>query len=472
MKPGYYLWEPFGDHYLITNDLGRYAFLSHEDFNALSSGQMTDGAECAQMLEERGFVYRGDTEIFVGHWANELTSMKRCLFTATQLFILVLTTACNQRCVYCQAGDSGNVVFMSKETARKAIDIAASAPVDFATIEFQGGEPTLNPEVLKDAVLYAKEVFRTKGKHVNFALATNLTGCNAGLLSWLSREGVHISTSLDGPQVLHNLNRPLAGGEDSYARFLQGVRMYNDACAQSGVCAPISAIQTTTRYSFAYAKQIIDEYVRQDIKRLYIRPLTPLGCARDRWAEIGYSPDEYLEFYRQILSYMIELCLAGTDVREITASLYLRRILMHESVAHTEYRSPCGAGIGQMAVNCDGKIYTCDEARMLANMGDDAFLLGTVDNSYQELIQSPVAHAVCVSSCIEALPICSDCAFSPFCAVCPVVNYGLEGDIISHDVGNYRCAIAKGILRMLFEIIQRNDPTEMDVLWKWAEEQE
>ena len=319
---------------------------------------------------------------------------------------------------------------------------------------------------------FSIDPFHAKGKRVHFALATNLTGCDRELLSWLSRESVHISTSLDGPQVLHNQNRPLAGLKDSYVRYLQGVKTYGDACVQNGVCAPISAIQTTTRYSLSYAKQIVDEYVRQGIRQLYIRPLTPLGCAKDRWAEIGYSPEEYLEFYRQILLYMIELCLAGTDVREITTSLYLRRILMHQSVAHTEHRSPCGGGIGQMAVNCDGRVYTCDEARMLANMGDNTFLLGTVNNSYQELIQSPVTHAVCVSSCVEALPLCSDCAYSPFCATCPVVNYGLERDIISHDAGNYRCAIAKGTLRTLFEIIQRNDPKEMNVLWKWAEEQE
>ena len=68
--------------------------------------------------------------------------------------------------------------------------------------------------------------------------------------------------------------------------------------------------------------------------------------------------------------------------------------------------------------------------------------------------------------------LCSDCDYCLFCAICPVVNYGLEGDIVSRDASNIHCAIAKGTRRMLFEIIRRSDPKEMNVLWKSAEEQE
>ena len=129
----------------------------------------------------------------------------------------------------------------------------------------------------------------------------------------------------------------------------------------------------------------------------------------------------------------MEKCRNGIYVSEATASIYLKRILNNEAVGHTEFRSPCGAACGQIAINFDGNIYTCDEGRMLANMGDDIFCLGSVDNTYRELMKSPVAHAVCTASCAEALPICCDCVYLPYCSVCPVVNYGLEGDLIPRD---------------------------------------
>jgi MoaA/NifB/PqqE/SkfB family radical SAM enzyme len=53
--------------------------------------------------------------------------MKACLLTSTQLFILALTTACNQHCVYCQAGEVNRFISMSKDICQKAIDVAAES---------------------------------------------------------------------------------------------------------------------------------------------------------------------------------------------------------------------------------------------------------------------------------------------------------------------------------------------------------
>ena len=121
-----------------------------------------------------------------------------------------------------------------------------------------------------------------------------------------------------------------------------------------------------------------------------------------------------------------------------------------------------------MAVNFDGNIYTCDEGRMLANMGDEIFRLGSVDNTYRELMLSPAAHAVCTASCVEALPICCECVYSPYCSVCPMVTYGLEGDLLHRDEREYKCVIAKGILTHIFSVIHRNNPEEMEILRRWA----
>lgn len=459
-------WSRKEDHILITNDLGRFFFLKNEEFSSLLNGTMSEETELYQALEDSGFVYR-DAEQYVANYAENMACMKQCLLIGTQLLILVLTDACNQRCVYCQAG-TGHAALTSIDICKKAIDMAVQSPVTRMTIEFQGGEPTLNPEALHFSVPYAKKVFSEHGKTVDFAIVTNLTDCNEELLQWLIAEDVHISTSLDGHKALHDINRPLASKRSSYDAWKHGVSVYRSLCEAQGKNPCVGAIQTTTRESLKYADEIIDEYISNGIDHLYIRPLTPLGCAREKWDTIGYTADEYIQFYKRIINNLLNRCRNGEMVYEATASIYLTRILNNSSVGHTEFRSPCGAGTGQMAINYDGKVYTCDEGRMVANMGDDIFCLGTIDNSYQELIKSPAAHAVCTASCVESLPFCSDCAYSPYCATCPVVNYGIEGDLISHDENSYRCQIARGIMDFLFTIIRCADEQTMEILQSWA----
>lgn len=464
---GYFNFECKNDVYLLTNDMGHFVHINTEIFNSLMEHSLDNASEAYKELMDKGFIYES-RDNYIATFSPHLNCMKECAFRSTQLMIIVLTDACNQRCCYCQAGEV-HTSMTSIDTCKKAIDIAVQSPVGRMTIEFQGGEPSINKEALLFSVPYAKKLFEEHGKKVDFAIVSNLTNPDPDLIDWLVKENVHISTSLDGPRELHNLNRPLATNESSYDAWQRGIKLYKECGFRHGQKIQISAIQTTTRQTLAFGNQLIDEYLQNGMNNLYVRPLTPLGCAKERWDEIGYSPEEYLHFYTALIDEMIERNKNGIEVYETTAAIYLRRILYNESVGHTEFRSPCGAAIGQMAVNYDGCVYTCDEGRMVANMGDTAFQLGTVDNTYQELITSPVAHTICTSSCIEGLPFCSDCVYSPYCATCPVVNYGIEADLMSHDVHSYRCQIAKGIIGHLFSKIRENDPKTMQILYKWAE---
>lgn len=461
----FYRWEQYGDKVLLTNEMGYYSFLETQNFQAFVDGDLDGETAIFQELKEKGFLYTGDKNAYVRSREGAYADMKSCLFAATELFILVLTYSCNQKCVYCQAGAIPESRNMTKDICKKAIDIAVQSPVNHVTIEFQGGEPTLNREVLQFAVSYAKKKFYEAGKKVRFEIVTNLTGAGVDILRWLHDEGVHISTSLDGPKFVHDYNRPMVSGDGSYDQWENKVEEVKAIYEIDR----IGAIETTTKAVLEYPDELIETYIQHGMDSIYVRPLTPLGYARKAWDQIGYTPEEYLDFYRKLVLRMIELCQQGIYISETTASIYLRRILLHESVRHTEHRSPCGAAVGQMAFNYDGKVYTCDEGRMLANMGDDNFCLGSVENNYRELITSPVAHAVCVASCIETLPFCVDCVYAPYCAACPVVTYGLEGDLISHEKRNYRCAISKGILGFLFELLEQNDEEINKILLQWAE---
>ena len=107
---------------------------------------------------------------------------------------------------------------------------------------------------------------------------------------------------------------------------------------------------------------------------------------------------------------------------------------------------------------------------MVSEMGDKAFRLGTVDNTYDEIIESPVCKATQAASVIESLPDCSDCVYQPYCGVCPVVTYAMDGDIFPRGPKGYRCRVYKGIQDMLFEYIKEADPVIMDIFSSWVEE--
>ncbi|MEI3438353.1 MAG: SPASM domain-containing protein [Blautia sp.] len=90
---------------------------------------------------------------------------------------------------------------------------------------------------------------------------------------------------------------------------------------------------------------------------------------------------------------MIELNKQGKNIVEGHAKMFLTKIFCHDAGNYMELRSPCGGSIGQLAYYYNGKIYSCDEARMLAEMGDDSFCLGNVfEDDYQSIMQSPVVE--------------------------------------------------------------------------------
>ena len=159
---------------------------------------------------------------------------------------------------------------------------------------------------------------------------------------------------------------------------------------------------------------------------------------------------------------------SGRLMREDHATILLKRI-QGSPLNYMELRSPCGGGVGQLAYYCDGTVFTCDEARMFYEMGNSAFCLGNVRQSqYKDLVSTRVCRSVCSSSVLESLPSCSDCVYQPYCGTCPVVNYALYDDIIERKPNSYRCAIYKGILDILFNLIQKNDQSILHIFASWT----
>lgn len=457
---GSFRYKPFKDHFLLTNDAGRYAFLSKECFQQFVSGGMDSESETWAMLEKRLFCSNESRETYLQDAINAVRDNRAYLFSPTSLFIFAITNQCNNRCVYCQADGCATASRMSVETAGKAIDRMCEAPSRNLTIEFQGGEPLLNWETIKYVVTTAKEKLRDK--KVDFTIVSNLSLLTEEMVDFIVENNISVSTSLDGPEGLHDLNRPRLDGQGSYNAMMRGLAMLRARGLEVG------AIQTTTKASLPYAKEIVNEYARLGFSSVFLRPLTRLGAASRRWHEIGYTPEEFVRFYREGISAILDLNRNGTPFFESHASIFLSKILFGYSPNYMELRSPCGAAIGQIAFAPNGDVYTCDEGRMLAEMGDNAFRLGNVvDSGYSDWLDSSVCKAVCSASLLETLPGCCDCVYQPYCGVCPIVNYALEGSLISTHPNNDRCEVYRGMLDTLFTYLLEADETTLEYLHNW-----
>lgn len=458
----YFNFKEFDNTILITNDFGRYQFLDKEEFKRFFFETIHEGEDLFLRLKNDLFIIDEPTDIFSQEEYLHLRESKKYLLTGPVLHIFVLTNRCNASCRYCQANtlDASNHGDMKIQIAKKAVDIALDSPEQRLTFEFQGGEPLLNFPVIKFIVEYSQE---NKGnKTIDYTIVSNLSVMTKDILEYLLRNKVSIGTSLDGNEWLHNANRPLKNGDNSFELVKKWIRV----CCESGI--EIGAIQTTSRESISQYKEIIDTYVELGIQNVFIRPLTPLGYAQARWEEIGYSPEEFIEFYGNCLQYILELNSKGVNVRESHAGIFLSKIIRGKGINYMELRSPCGASIGQLAYNYDGQIYTCDEGRMLAAMGDNSFCLGDVLNTkYDDLIENPVSKATCIASTLESIPSCCDCVYAPYCGVCPVINYALDGDIFSKQTNNYRCKVYKGMLDKIFAILMGKPPKEIEILKTW-----
>lgn len=460
----YYRCHPMDGQYLITNEAGFYSFLSEEQYDRFCHDEPVGDADKEQELEERFFVISGSTKDFGDRYLYPLRNSREYLFHCTSLHIFVLTTACNMQCVYCQARSGYETSYgkMSAATAKKAVEFALQSPERHLTFEFQGGEPLLNWETLQHIVEYTEE---HKGRHeIDYNVVTNLSLLTPDRLEFLMAHKVGISTSLDGNPYVHNSNRPYVDGSETYETVLARIHWLQEQHVDVG------AIETTTRLGLQYPKELIETYRAANLPAVFIRPLTPLGYAVNNWDKIGYTADEFLIFYKACLDEIIEVNRQGTYMREGHAAVFLRKILRQEGDNYMELRSPCGGVTGQLAYFYNGDIYTCDEGRMLGEMGDNLFRIGNVDRDvFDRVICSSACQALMTSSCLESIPECADCAYLPYCGTCPVLNYSEYGDLYPSRPGGYKCQLYKGMLDILFVYISRNDEEVNAIFRSWIE---
>ena len=422
-------------------------------------------------LIEKSFIFEDSEEIFISESASKLRKLSAPLFIGTTLHIFVVTLQCTQKCIYCQAAqDSKEPTSMQESTVDAAVDIVMQSPSRHLTIEFQGGEPLLNFSIIRKIIERVELLAPKFDKKYSFVLINNFTAMTDEKFSYLLKHNVSICTSLDGPKALHDKNRPYLKSSFDEVKFWS--KKINHIYKEKNIQKKINALPTITKYSLRYPDEIVNTYVDLGFSSLSVRYLSPFGRAQQDWLTIGYSAEEFIEFYQKILNKIIEINLGGVSFQESFAAMLVRKAIAKQPVNFMELRSPCGAAIGQIAYDWNGDIYTCDEGRMLGITKDYSFRIGNVfENSYTDCLKSDVTSMVVTASCIESHPDCSDCIYSPFCGICPIYNYTQHKSLFGDMPSDYRCNILKGMFNNVFNLLTSEEESVRNIVSSWANTQ-
>lgn len=395
-------------------------------------------------------------------YASRLKLKKGFMDDGTALHIFVLTLRCNQNCTYCQAtsrDENAQRCSMTKEMMANAVTLMFHSPSKHLTMEFQGGEPSLEPDLIKYGIEKAEEINLTEKRKITYVLCTNCRNLTTEVLEICKKYNVQISTSLDGPDFIHNTNR---GKADSYQKTISGINKARNFLGKGKV----AALMTTSELSLDYPKEIVDEYVKNGFDGMFLRALNPYGLASENDDWRCYN-NRFIDFYKNALNYIIELNQNGTFFREEYATIILRKILTPYTTGFVDLQSPAGIINSVLIYNYDGYVYASDESRMLAEKGDYTFRLGKLSDKYEDIIYGEKVRRIAKIWSNEVLAECSNCPFRVYCGADPVRNHSTQGDMYGFRPSSLFCKKNKAIIEYIISLIAHRESEVMPIFKSW-----
>ncbi|NLN98285.1 MAG: thioether cross-link-forming SCIFF peptide maturase [Eubacteriaceae bacterium] len=281
---------------------------------------------------------------------------------------------CNLKCDYCFAsqGDfKGERSLMSLEVGKKAIDfvIEASKHRKNIEIDFFGGEPLMNFDVVKGIVDYARKREKETGKRFNFTMTTNGVLLDQEKRDYLNDTMQNVVLSLDGRKEVHDRVRKTLNDKGSYDVISENIL----AMVKERGDKEYYVRGTYTKYNMDFSEDVTF-LAEQGIREISIEPVV---AKKDQdYAILKEDLPRILEEYDILLDKMI------ADYREQPEGSYrFFHYLLDLSNGPCVYKrlSGCGAGNDYLAVTPEGDLYPCHQF-----VGEERFKLGTLDTGLEQ----------------------------------------------------------------------------------------
>jgi uncharacterized protein len=340
---------------------------------------------------------------------------------------------CNLRCKYCFAGTGpfgGDRENMSFEVGRQALDLLLleSGPRNQLEVDFFGGEPLLNLEVVKQIVAYGRVEMAKKGKVINFTLTTNGVKLDPKAREFLNREQIALVLSLDGrPQVNDEMR-----GKGSYERIVPNI--LEVVKGRSNKNYYLRGTYTANNLDFT-----------EDVSHLYDLGLRELSLEPvvDKEAEYRLTEQHFARIeaeYDKLSEFYLQKKRMGAGF-----TFFHFEISLEHGPCLPKRLTGCGAGFDYFAVTPKGELYPCHQF-----VGREGFLMGNVrDGIVNDTLRSEFGAAT-----LYKKEGCADCWSRYYCSGgCHANAHLMNGSIYKPDKVGCRlqqkrleCALAlKGI---------------------------
>ena len=304
---------------------------------------------------------------------------------------------CNMRCAYCFAdagGFSGPRALMPSSTGRRAIDFLLEQSGDRRNLEidFFGGEPLMNFDVVKELVAYGREREKEYGKHIRFTLTTNGLLLDDEITDFINEHMDNVILSIDGRPEVNDRMRRTAGGEGTYAHIIDKLIRFVKARkenAQGGGSALYFLRGTFTGYNKDFTEDV-RHLANLGFENISIEPAVTDKCVP--WALAEDDLPELFAEYDRLADMILKSEQAGRPV-----SFFHFNIDLGQGPCVYKRASGCGAGTAYVAVTPEGDVYPCHQFA-----GEAEYMLGNVHDGYFENRLSGVfekAHIFAKDAC-------------------------------------------------------------------------
>lgn len=451
-------WLPFynmrsiQDKIILTNRAGDWDILTQEEFNQINK-PLVSRIMIERLAESNLILYNNNQDSVLETWKAFNNNIDQ---NGPQLHIIHLTRRCNLGCSYCHSAaiplDKKNQD-LNNSNALYIADFIIDSPSEFVSINFQGGEPTLMPGLIKTIM----DKLLKSNKKIKASITTNGTNLNDEVVQILKEYKISISISIDGPREIHDKIRIDREGNGSYDKVIEAREFIKntEGLKYSG------SIMVLSKDTISNVKGIIDEYVANKQRYVHLKPVTKLGFGKSYWNDLGVDFETYWKYYIEGIEYMLSLQEKGITIMELQMKFALQMLIERTKPNYVDFRNPCGLVYGVLNYDIDGKIYGCHEGKRKKE-----FLLGdSATANAIELLNSEKANNLASSSVLDKNEECQKCAYLPYCSPCPANTLQMTGTTEIKPYEDFHCKFTLHLFDWLFDKLE-NDPDKIMGWWR------
>lgn len=380
-------------------------------------------AECYDQiteLKEAGKLFSPDT------FEPMASTLKQKTAGVVKALCLHIAHTCNLNCSYCFASQGkyhGERAMMSFEVGRQALDflVANSGTRRNLEVDFFGGEPLMNFDVVKQIVAYARSIEEKTGKHFRFTLTTNGVLIDDDVIDFANRECSNVVLSLDGRKEVHDRFRVDHAGNGSWEKIVP--KFQRLVAAREGKNYYMRGTFTHQNPDFLKDINVMLDLGFNELS------MEPVVCAKDD--PMALTEEDLpivLDQYEKLAEKMLDRHRAGKPF-----TFYHYMIDLTGGPCIYKRISGCGSGTEYMAVTPWGDLYPCHQF-----VGEEKFKLGDIWNG----VQNPAVQEEFAACNVYARKECRSCWARLYCSGgCAANAYHATGSV--RGVYEYGCKLFK-----------------------------